>query len=127
MINNLRFELSYKDIFQLEQKLNFCKLKRINNINNPCKDPLKKTLYIESFEHLKKNHQEFNVFFHYSLYHQYSKNIENSYNEFLNFYHNCSSYNNLDILLVSGSIKKKNYDVINVLNYLKNEKILKTS
>ena len=125
MIKNLRFELTYKDILQLEEKINFCKMKRINNINIPCKDYLKKTLYNQSFEYLKKNHQEFNVVFHYSLYHQYSKNIENSYNEFLKFYHNCCSYNNLDILLVSGSVKKKNYDVIYVLNHLKNEKNLK--
>ena len=29
MINNLRFELSFKDIFQLENKLNFCKSNKI--------------------------------------------------------------------------------------------------
>ena len=125
MINNLRFELYFKDIVQLEEKLNFCKLNRINNINIPCKGHIKKKLYNESFEYIKRNYDQFNVFYHYSLYHQYYKNKENSYQEFLNFYQNCCSYNNCDILLVSGSIKKKNYDVINVLNNLKNEKDLK--
>ncbi len=124
MINNLRFELSFKDIFQLEEKLNFCKLKRINNINIPCKGHIKKQFYNKSFEYIRNNYEEFNVVYHYSLYHQYSKNNENSYQEFLNFYHNCNSYSNCDILLISGSIKKKNYDVINVLNNLKKEKDL---
>jgi len=124
MINNLRFELSFKDISQLQEKLNYCKSKRINNINIPCKGNIKKQLYNKSFEFIRYNYEEFNVVYHYSLYHQYSKNNETSYQEFLNFYHNCNSYNNCDILLVSGSIKKKNYDVIKVLNNLKKEKDL---
>ncbi len=107
MINNLRFELSFKDLFQLEEKLNFCKLKRINNINIPCKGHIKKKLYNSSIDYINKNHEEFNVVYHYSLYNQYSKNKENSYQNFLNFYKNCNSYNNCEILLVSGSIKKK--------------------
>tara|TARA_B100000287_G_C20597078_1_gene766545 strand:+ start:642 stop:1430 length:789 start_codon:yes stop_codon:yes gene_type:complete len=124
MINNLRFELSFKDIVKLEEKLNFCKFNGINNINIPCKGHIKKQFYNKSFEYLKKNYHELNMVFHYSLYHQYSKNKENSYQEFLNFYQNCYSYNNFKILLISGSKKIKNYDVINVLNNLKNEKVL---
>ena len=124
MINNLRFELTFKDIGQLEAKLNFCKLNRINNINIPCKGHIKKQLYNESIEYINKNYEQFNVVYHYSLYHQYSKNKENSYQNFLNFYKNCNSYKNSEILLVSGSIKKKNYDVISLLNDLKNEKDL---
>ena len=37
MINNIRFELSFKNISQLDNKLNFCKLNNIKNINIPCK------------------------------------------------------------------------------------------
>ena len=33
MINNLRFELSFKNIAQLENKLNFCKFNGIKYIN----------------------------------------------------------------------------------------------
>ncbi len=124
MINNLRFELYFKDINQLEKTLNFCKLKRINNINIPCKGLIKKQFYNSSIDYIKKNYKDFNIVYHYCLYNQYSKNKENSYLEFLNFYKNCNSYRNSEILLVSGSIKKKNYDVINLLNYLKTEKDL---
>ena len=42
MYRNLRFELSFKSIPQLENKLNFFKINRINNINIPCKGNIKK-------------------------------------------------------------------------------------
>ena len=77
MINNLRFELSFKDIFQLENKLNFCKSNKIRNINIPCKGKIKKELYNSAIKFISNNFQEFNVTYHYSLYHQYSKNKEN--------------------------------------------------
>jgi len=35
MNNNIRFELSFKNISQLDNKLNFCKLNNIKNINIP--------------------------------------------------------------------------------------------
>ena len=44
MNNNIRFELSFKNISQLENKLNFCKLNNIKNINIPCKGLIKKEL-----------------------------------------------------------------------------------
>ena len=45
MNNNTRFELSFKNITQLENKLNFCKLNNIKNINIPCKGLIKKELF----------------------------------------------------------------------------------
>ena len=125
MINNLRFELSFKNIAQLENKLNFCKFNGINNINIPCKGLIKKDLYNSTINFISKNFQEFNVTYHYSLYHQYSKNKKNSYQNFLDFIRNANSKRSYEVLLVSGSNKKKNFDVINVLNNIKKEKNLK--
>ena len=79
MVNNLRFELSFKNISQLDSKLNFCKLNNINNVNIPCKGLIKKEFFDQTFEYIKKNFQEFNVTYHYSLYHQYTKSSEISY------------------------------------------------
>ena len=59
------------------------------------------------------------------MYHQYSKNVEKSYQDFLEFLRNSYSNRNYQILLVSGSNKKKNFDVINVLSSMKKEKNLK--
>ena len=125
MINNLRFELSFKNISQLENKLNFCKLNRIKDINIPCKGVIKKELFNSAINYISKNFQEFNVTYHYSLSHQYSQNKEKSYQEFLNFIKNSQSNRNYEILLVSGSNKKKNFDAINVLSSIKKEKNLK--
>ena len=125
MFNNLRFELSFKNISQLENKLKFCKFNKIRNINIPCKGPIKKDLFNLTIDFISKNFQEFNVTYHYSLFHQYSKNKEKSYQDFLEFLKNSYSNKKYEILLVSGSNKKKNFDSINVLSSIKKEKILK--
>ena len=125
MINNLRFELSFNNISKLENKLNFCKFNKIRNINIPCKGNIKRELFNSTIKYISKNFKEFNVTYHYSLFHQYSKNKEKSYQDFLNFLKNSYSNRNYEILLVSGSNKKKNFDAINVLSKIKKEKILK--
>ena len=125
MNNNTRFELSFKNITQLENKLNFCKLNNIKNINIPCKGLIKKDLFNDTINYISKNFNEFNVTYHYSLYHQYSKNKDKSYQDFLDFIKNSYTNRNYEILLVSGSNKKKNFDSINALGFLKKEKNLK--
>ena len=125
MNNNIRFELSFKNISQLENKLNFCKLNNIKNINIPCKGLIKKELFNSTINYISKNFHEFNVTYHYSLYHQYSKNKNKSYQDFLDFIKSSHINSNSEILLVSGSNKKKNFDSIDVLGYLKKEKNLK--
>jgi len=125
MNNNIRFELSFKNISQLDNKLNFCKLNNIKNINIPCKGLIKKDLFNSTIKYISKNYNQFNVTYHYSLYHQYSKNKEKSYQDFLDFVKNSQTNKNYEILLVSGSNKKKNFDSVDVLAYLKKEKNLK--
>ena len=125
MNNNTRFELSFKNITQLENKLNFCKLNNIKNINIPCKGLIKKELFKYTINYISKNFHEFNPTYHYSLYHQYSKNIDKSYEDFLDFIKNSHSNRNYEILLVSGSNKKKNFDSIDALAHLQKEKNLK--
>ena len=125
MNNNIRFELSFKNISQLDNKLNFCKLNNIKNINIPCKGLIKKDLFNSTIKYISKNYNEFNVTYHYSLYHQYSKNKEKSYQDFLDFVKSSQTNKNYEILLVSGSNKKKNFDSVDVLADLKKEKNLK--
>ena len=125
MISNLRFELTFKNILQLEDKLNFCKFNKIKNINIPCKGLIKKDFFNSTIKHISKNYQDFNVTYHYSLYHQYSQNKEKSYQYLLDFLKNSYLNRNFEILLVSGSNKKKNFDVLNVLSKIRNEKNLK--
>ena len=125
MKNNIKFELSFKNIYQLENKLNFCKINNIKDINIPCKGLIKKELFNSTINYISKNFHEFNVTYHYSLYHQYSKSKNQSYQDFLDFIKNSQTNRNYEILLVSGSKKKTNFDSIDVLGYLKKEKNLK--
>ena len=67
MNNNTRFELSFKNISQLDNKLNFCILNNIKNINIPCKGVIKKDLFNSTIKYISKNYDEFNVTYHYSL------------------------------------------------------------
>ena len=55
MINNLRFELSFKNIAQLENKLIFCKVNNIKNINIPCKGTIKKEFFNSTIKYISKN------------------------------------------------------------------------
>jgi len=125
MNNNIRFELSFKNISHLENKLDFCKLNNIKNINIPCIGLLKKDLFNSTIKYISKYYDEFNVTYHYSLHHQYSKNKAESYQYLLDFVKNSDINRNYEILLVSGSNKRKNFDSVNVLAYLKKEKNLK--
>ena len=124
MINNFRFELSFKNISQLENKLTFCISNNINKINIPCKGVIKKEFLNEIIEYIGNKYKNLDVIYHYSLYHQYNKNKENSYLEFLKFIKKCNSYKQNEILLISGSKKKKDFDVLDVLSDFKNEKRL---
>ena len=76
MINDLRFELSFNNLSQLDNKLNFCNFNRIKNINIPCKGLIKKEFFDSTIQYISKHFKDFNVTYHYSLYHQYSKNKE---------------------------------------------------
>ena len=125
MIKNLRFEISFKNISELESKLQFCQMNRIHKINIPCKGVIKKELLNETIEYIGKNYKDLDVIYHYSLYHQYIKNRENSLLEFLKFINKLYFYKNNEILLVSGSNKKKNFEVLDVINSLSYEKNLK--
>ena len=128
MFNNFRFELSFKDILQLDKKIKFCISNKIKKLNIPCKGSLKKDLLNKTIKYIGENYKDLDVIYHYSLYHQYKKDSKTSYSEFLNFIEKCNYYKNNEILLVSGSIKKKNFEVLDVLKNLNNEKkILNTN
>ena len=88
MYKKIRFELSFKNISQLENKLNFCKLNKIKNINIPCKGSIKRDFFNSTIKYISKNYQEFDVTYHYSLFHQYSQNKEKSYQDLLYFLKN---------------------------------------
>ena len=118
MKRNFRLELSFKNIDELEKKIKFCTNNNIYNINIPCKGVIKKALLENVIEFIGTNYSRFDVVYHYSCNHQYSLSIDNSYLGLFEFISKCAKYNNQDILLVSGTNKKKSFESLSVLNNL---------
>tara|TARA_Y100001968_G_scaffold333921_1_gene401134 strand:+ start:13467 stop:14273 length:807 start_codon:yes stop_codon:yes gene_type:complete len=118
---NFRTEISFKNIEQMNKKIQFCNNNKIFKINIPCKGDIKKDFLLEIVEYIGKNHSNLDVVYHYSFNHQYSKNNKISYEYFLEFIEKCAAFRNKEILLVSGSKRRDGFDVIDVLNKLKGE------
>ena len=120
MFNNFRVEISFKDLDQLQKKLDFCLQKKIHKINIPCKGNIKKEFLLEVVKFIGLKYKNLDVIYHYSLFHQFHKNIYLSYQWFLNFLELNKLYNNNNqILLVSGSRKRNEFQVSDILEKLK--------
>tara|TARA_Y100001978_G_scaffold187251_1_gene187674 strand:- start:558 stop:1376 length:819 start_codon:yes stop_codon:yes gene_type:complete len=120
MFNNLRVEISFKDFQQLKKKLEFCLNKEICKINIPCKGSIKKDFLLEVVKYIGVNHKNLDVIYHYSFYHQFHHNKMLSYQKFLEFVELNKIYNKgNEILLVSGSKKRNEFEVLDILEKLK--------
>ncbi len=120
MLNKFRLEISFKDLDQLKRKLEFCLNKGIYKINIPCKGNIKKDFLLEVVKLIGIKYKNIDVIYHYSFFHQYDKNKDLSYQKFLNFVEVNKIYNkNNEILLVSGSKKRNEFEVLNILEKLK--------
>ena len=122
MFNNCRVEISFKDFDQLKKKLDFCVNKKIYKINIPCKGNIKKDFLEEVVKFVGVKYKNIDVIYHYSLYHQFHNNKNLSYTRFLNFIQLNKTFNkNNEILLISGSKKRKEFEVLNILEKLKSD------
>ena len=120
MFDNFRVEISFKDFDQLKKKLDFCINKEIYKINIPCKGNIKKDFLLEVVKFIGVKYKNLDVIYHYSFYHQFSNNKSLSYKNFLNFLEVNKKFNkNNEILLVSGSKKRKEFEVLSILEKLK--------
>ena len=116
MIKNYRVEISFKDFDQLKKKLEFCIKRNIHKINIPCKGNIKKDFLLEVVKFISIKYKNLDVIYHYSFYHQFYKNKNISYQKFLDFVEVNKTFNkNNEILLVSGSKKRDEFEVLNIL------------
>ena len=122
MFKNYRVEISFKDFDQLKKRLDFCVKKKINRINIPCKGNIKKDFLLEVVKFIGIKYKNLDVIYHYSFYHQFHNNKNLSYTKFLNFVELNKTFNKSnEILLVSGSKKRKEFEVLNILEKLKSD------
>ena len=127
MLVDPRYEISFKNLDQLNKKLDFCADRKINKINIPCKGNIKKDFLLEVVKYLGENHRNLKIVYHYSLFHQFIRNNNVSFDYFIKFIELINNYGNNEILLVSGSKKRKDFDVLNFLEILKKEEKSKFS
>ena len=123
MKKELRVEISFKDLKQLKNKIDFLLNNDIYKINIPCKGVIKKDFLLEAIKYIGTNYKQAEIIYHYSLFHQFSKDQNNSLNDLFKFIKLSKKYKNKEILLVSGSRKKKNFEVSNILNKLYDQDI----
>ena len=123
MKKELRVEISFKDLNQLKNKIDFLLNNDIYKINIPCKGLIKKDFLLEAIKYIGTNYKQADVIYHYSLFHQYSKDQNNSLNDLFKFIKLSREFENKEILLISGSRKKKNFEVSNILNKLNDQDI----
>jgi len=122
MFNIYRVEISFKDFDQLKKRLDFCVNKKIYKINIPCKGNIKKDFLEEVVKFVGVKYKNLDVIYHYSFYHQFHNNKNLSYTKFLNFLELNKTFNKSNqILLVSGSKKRKGFEVLNILEKLKSD------
>jgi len=122
MFEQFRTEISFKNIEQMNKKIEFCNENSINKINIPCKGNIKKDFLLEVVKFIGVKYKNLDVIYHYSFYHQFHHNKSLSYTNFLNFVELNKTFNkNNEILLVSGSKKRKEYEVLNILENLKSD------
>tara|TARA_Y100000589_G_C27194309_1_gene646089 strand:- start:335 stop:1162 length:828 start_codon:yes stop_codon:yes gene_type:complete len=117
--NKFRLEISFKDLDQLKSKIEFCRSNNIYQLNIPCKGLIKKEFLLEVVDFIGINFKDLDIIYHYSLYHQFSKNKSVSYSNLLNFLDKCNRYSKNEVLIVSGSKKRNNFEVVDILNDLK--------
>ena len=119
---NYRVEISFKDFDQLKKRLDFCVNKKIYKINIPCKGNIKKDFLDEVVKFVGVKYKKLDVIYHYSFYHQFHNNKNISYTKFLNFLELNKTFNKSnEILLVSGSKRRKDFDVLTILEKLKSD------
>ena len=122
MFNDYRVEISFKDLDQLKKRLDFCLNKKIYKINIPCKGNIKKDFLLEVVKFIGVKYKNLDVIYHYSFYHQFHNNKDHSYMKFLDFVELNKTFNKSnEILLVSGSRKRKELEVLNILEKLKSD------
>ena len=117
-VNDLRMEISFQSFDELRQILLFYQQNNIYKINIPCKNKLKKDLLLRSIQISRHEFPSINIIPHFSIQHQFRKNKLNTL-EYLDYF--IKSVQELgcnEVLLISGSQKKKTIDSLVALSHI---------
>jgi len=126
-LNNLRIEISFKSFDELRLILSFCQQNKLNKINIPCKNNLKKDFLLNSIRISREEFPDLDLIPHFSILHEFKRNRVNTIESFIEFFNVVKRLGCNELLLISGSQKRSTLDASSTLSYLNEKKIFSYS
>ena len=126
-LNNLRIEISFKSFDELRLILSFCQQNKLNKINIPCKNNLKKDFLLNSIRISREEFPDLDLIPHFSILHEFKRNRVNTIESFIEFFNVVKRLGCNELLLISGSQKRSTLDASSTLSYLKEKKLFSYS
>ena len=117
-VTKIRIEISFKSFDELRKTLSFYQRNNLYKINIPCKNSLKKDFLLKSIEIAKDEFPNIDIVPHFSIFHEFKRNRNNTQVSFIKFMHAVKYYGCKEVLLVSGSQKRSTLDSITALNMI---------
>ena len=103
--------------------LSFYQRNNLYKINIPCKNGLKKDFLLKSIEIAKDEFPNIDIIPHFSILHEFKRNMINTQNSLFNFMEAVKYYGCKHVLLVSGSQKRASLDSVSALCMLKDNSL----
>ena len=119
----IRIEISFKSFDELRKILSFYQRNNLYKINVPCKNTLKKDFLLKSIEIAKDEFPNIDIIPHFSILHEFKRNMINTQNSLANFMEAVKYYGCKHVLLVSGSQKRVSIDSVSALYMLKDNSL----
>ncbi|ABM75314.1 Hypothetical protein NATL1_07561 [Prochlorococcus marinus str. NATL1A] len=119
----IRIEISFKSFDELRKNLSFYKRNNLYKINVPCKNTLKKDFLLKSIEIAKDEFPNIDIIPHFSILHEFKRNMINTHDSLVNFLEAVKYYGCKHVLLVSGSQKRASIDSVSALCLLKDNSL----
>ena len=126
-LNNLRIEISFKSFEELRLILSFCQQNKLNKINIPCKNNLKKDFLLNSIRISREEFPNLDLIPHFSILHEFKRNRVNTIESFIEFFNVVKRLGCNELLLISGSQKRSTLDASSTLSYLNEKKLISYS
>ena len=119
----IRIEISFKSFDELRKTLSFYQRNNLYKINVPCKNTLKKDFLLKSIEIAKDEFPNIDIIPHFSILHEFKRNMINTQDSLVNFMEAVKYYGCKHVLLVSGSQKRASLDSVSALCMLKDNSL----
>ena len=122
-VTEIRIEISFKSFDELRKTLSFYQRNNLYKINVPCKNTLKKDFLLKSIEIAKDEFPNIDIIPHFSILHEFKRNMINTQDSLVNFMESVKHYGCKHVLLVSGSQKRASIDSVSALYMLKDNSL----